>query len=502
MGRLSLPPNSTLFELLYEPGLEEDRRTVLPYLLQIDAAHVLMLARQGILPRDTAAKLLAVNRDLGERLRVGESLLAAPGTHRGLYWLYEQEYIQQLGPAVGGAAHVARSRNDINATVARLRMRDEALALLGDCDALLTAMILQAKEHTETLMSFFTHFQPAQPSTLGHYLTGVLSEILRSAEWLLASFATLERSPMGAAAGAGTSFPIDREEVARLLGFPEVIENSADAVASRDYAVQFLSALSLLGTTLTRLAQDLQSWASFAYGFIDWPDDLVSTSSIMPQKRNAFVLENIRGQATRAIGALVDILAGLKNTPFTNGVEVSSEAMAPAWPAFRASRKALRLMTLLIGRMEARPERMRTFLDGAQSTMTALADLLVARHGLPFRTAHDAVGALLSRLPEGAELTAEEARSGLETAVAAAVGRAVTLDRAELEAALDPWRCLLAAGHGGGPAPESVRSQLSSLAERHRRLHEQTVSRQNGRDEARSRLAEAVALLLGRKETE
>jgi argininosuccinate lyase len=274
---------------------------------------------------------------------------------------------------------------------------------------------------------------------------------------------------MGAAAGTGTSFPVDREAVARWLGFDSVIANSTDAVATRDYVVHLLSGLAMLGTTLTRLATDLQGWSSFAYGFLTWPDDLVSTSSIMPQKRNAFVWENVRGQATEAVGALVNLLMGLKNTPFANGVEVSGEATSHAWPAFAAANKAVALTALLLDRMEVRPERMRTFLDGAQTTMTALADRLVSRHGLAFRTAHDAVGALLRDLPEGGEPAPAVVKERLEAIVAAATGQPLRLDEAEIAAALDPERALLAARFGGGPAPEAVAEQLAELGER--RLH-------------------------------
>lgn len=490
MGRLSLPPHPLLFELLYEPHLAEDRRTVLPYLLRIDAAHILMLARQGILADETARRLLEVHQDLTARLAAGASLFEPEGPHRGLFWLYEREYSERLG-AAGGAAHVARSRNDINATVARLRVRDEVTALLVECDQFLTAVTRQAELHAATLMSIFTHFQPAQPSTLGHYLTGVLAELLRTTEWLATALPVIDRSPMGAAAGAGTAFPIDQEEVARLLGFAAVAENSADAVASRDYVVQVLSAAALLGTTLTRLAQDLQTWASHAYGFLDWPDDLVSTSSIMPQKRNAFVLENVRGQATRAMGALVNALAGLKSTPFTNGVEVSSEATANAWPALAASRKAVRLMTLLLDRLVVRTERMRAFLDGAETTMTAVADMLVARQGLSFRTAHDAVGTLLREFPAGA--SAARMKEGLETAVAKATGRTVEIDETALAAALDPERCLLAARHGGGPAPDAVRAQLQVLTERRLLLQGRVADWRRRHEEADRRLAEEIA---------
>jgi argininosuccinate lyase len=495
MGRLARGPNPLLLELLYDPALGEDRQHVLPYLLRIDAAHILMLAHQGILPRAAAAQLLAVQRDLTERLRAGAEVFGSPGPHRGLYWLYEREYQLRLGDEVGGAAHAGRSRNDINATVARLRMRDELVALLGDCAALLGVALERARQQAATLMSCFTHLQPAQPSSLGHYLTGVAAELLRSTEWLADSFPVLNRSPMGAAAGAGTSFPIDRGAVAGWLGFDGAIENSADAVATRDYAVHLLSGLALVGTTLTRLATDLQSWASFAYGFLSWPDDLVSTSSIMPQKRNAFVWENVRGEATVAIGALVNTLVGLKNTPFSNSVEVSSEATAHAWPALRAGRKAVQLTTLLLDRMEVRPERLRAFVHGAGITMTALADLLVTRHGLAFRSAHDAVGALLRDLPEGTEPEPAIVCERIPAIVAAATGRSIRLGEDEVRRALDPEHCLLAARHGGGPAPEAVADQIAALDRHRAQLNARLTGWRQFLAAAEHRLAEAIAEL-------
>ncbi len=495
MGRLSLGPHPVLRELLYDPGLRADREHVLPHLLRIDAAHVLMLARQGILPRPAAAQLLAVQRDLTSRLAAGEELFAAPEAHRGLFWLYEREYVTRLGGEVGGAAHVARSRNDINAAVARLRLRDELLTLLDACDALLETAFARAGREASTLMSGFTHLQPAQPGSLGHYLTGVSAELLRGAEWLAASFPLLNRSPLGAAAGAGTSFPIDREAVASWLGFDAAIENSADAVATRDYVVHLLSALALLGTTLTRLAGDLQSWGSFAYGFLGWPDDLVSTSSIMPQKRNAFVWENVRGEAVVAVGALVNTLVGLKNTPFANGVEVSGEATAHVWPACHATSKALTLTALLLDRMEVRPERMRAFLQGAETTMTALADLLVSRHGLAFRTAHDAVGALVRDLPAGGEAAPGVVAERLAAIVAAATGHPLRLDAAEIAevaAALDPEHGLHAARFGGGPAPDAVADQLRALGERRLHLHDQIAAWRRRLAESAARFEEAI----------
>jgi argininosuccinate lyase len=465
-----------LFELLYQPALEEDQRAVLPHLLRIDAAHVLMLAAAGLLDPPAAARLLALNQELGERLRQGEAPFSAAGPHRGLYWLYEQELIRRLGMEVGGAGHLARSRNDINAAVTRLRAREELLLALDDVGALLEAAVETGTENAGTLMSGFTHLQPAQPSTLGHYLAGVAAELSRGGQWLASAFEVVNRSPMGAAAGAGTSFPVDRRRVARYLGFSSVIENSLDAVASRDYLVQMLSAAAMLGSTLTRLAGDLQLWSSHVYGFIGWPDELVSTSSIMPQKRNVFVLENIRGHAVRPAAALVNALLALKGSPFANGVEVSAEATAPAWAALRAWREALQLTALLVRTLQPFPARMRSFLAGAETTMTALADSLVARHGLAFRVAHDAVGSLLRELPEHAALDAEAVAAALERILSPAIGRPLRLERAAVAAALDPASCLDAARHGGGPAPVSVRQQLRRLDMARRRLQERTAA--------------------------
>lgn len=497
MGRLTAAPHPLLFHLLYEPQFMRDREQVLPHLLRIDAAHVLMLAERGILPRETAAGLLRVNRELSARVRAGEAVIEAPPLHRGLYMVYERQYVDRLGPETGGAAHVARSRNDLNATVARLRLREELLALLLAGGKLGDAALALARDNVATAMSGFTHFQPAQPTTFGHYLAGVAAELLRSLDLLAGAFASINRSPLGAGAGLGTSFPIDRELTASLLGFDAVVANSLDAVASRDYAVQVLAALSTLGITLTRLSFDLQTWGSQAYGFLRWPDHLVSTSSMMPQKRNAFVLENIRGQAAAPTAALAAVLLGLKNTPFSNSVEVGSEAIAHLWPALAEGRTAIQLTELVLREVEIDPARMRRFLERGETTMTAVADHLVARHRLPFRTAHEAVGRFLQRSSEGEPLSAATVRAGLEEALREVAGRDVVLDESEIARRLDPLACTEVARYGGGPAAESVRVQLESLDDARLELAGRVTAWRQRLDQAAARLDEAVSAMLG-----
>lgn len=498
MGRLAMPPDPALFHLLYRPQFLGDVVHVLPWLLRIDAAHIVMLARQEILPRDAAAGLLSLNRELEARAGRGEPVLEQPPSHRGLYFVYERLLVERLGPEVGGAAHVARSRNDINAAITRLRLRHELLDLLDAGGEMLARALRVATEQAGTAMSGFSHFQPAQPATFGHYLAAVGSEMLRSLEGLAASYDAVNRSPMGAGAGAGTSFPIDRELTSSLLGFDGAVDNSLDAVASRDYAVQVLSALAMLGITLTRLALDLQIWSSPAYGFLRWPDDLVSTSSMMPQKRNVFVLENVRGQAARPSGALMSILLGMKNTPFSNSVEVSSEVTSHLWPALAAGKTALQLTALVLSKIEVDAARMRDFLERTETTMTAVADHLVACHGLPFRTAHEAVGRFLREAPKEGTLTPALVKSELERVLRELTGRTVPLDEAEIGRALDPVACVQASRYGGGPSLESVRSQLASLEEGLRSLTGRIDSRRlRLRDAELQRTRTVEALLQG-----
>ncbi len=493
-GRLSKPPNPELFRLLYEPQLAQDLRQVLPGLLWIDAAHVVMLARTGILETSVAADLLAVNRDLAGRLSRGEEVLAPPSSHRGLYLLYEQTYIDRLGSQRGGAAHAGRSRNDINATLLRMRLRTRVLDLLEQCLGLLTAAHGLAGRQLDTLMSAFTHLQPAQPSTLAHYLAAVMAELLRALEAVAVALESVDRCPMGAAAGIGTSFPVDRRLMADFLGFCEVADNSLDAVASRDHAASVLAAFAGFGMTLTRWASDFQLWASHAYGFLDWPDDLVSTSSIMPQKRNAYVWEDVRGQAVHPTGALVSLLTGLKNTPYSNSIEAGAEATAHLWPALDALEKAVCLTRLLVENVEVRPLRMRSFLHGTGALMTAVADHLVHCHGLAFRTAHDAVGKLVRDLPAGTEPSPEEVRERLEGILLEVAGRPVSLGDG-LREALDPDAVVRAAAHGGGPAPDTVAGQLERIAARKRRLEGEVGSRRERLQQADARLQEEIRRL-------
>jgi argininosuccinate lyase len=502
--------------LLYEKQAEHDQVEMLPHLLQIDAAHLLMLSHAKLLPCETAARLLRANHELWNLVSQGRMAIPMPKPHRGFYLLYEREYIRRLGKQEGGAAHLGRSRNDINATVTRLRLREQLLDLLEEFCGLSNAMVNAAYTHADTFLCGFTHQQPAQPSTLGHYFAGTLGELTRSAELLDRAFEVINFCPMGAAAGFGTSFPIVRAEVARSLGFEGIVENSADAVASRDYIVHVLSGMAMLGVTLTRISTDLGNWSSQVYGFLGWGDDLVSTSSIMPQKRNAFVLENIRGEAIQPIGCLLNTLVGMKNLSFSNSVELSAEATSHVWSGLRSLQQAIRLTRILIDNLQVDAGRMRHCLLNTQVSMTALTDWLVIRYGMGFRRAHDAVSRLVTRypgMPSSGGLKAALERVLAEDADALPESmqiesnqiqiHQIQINQEELDAVLDPIQCAERAMYGGGPAQASVRAQLHSMARRTASLEDRLKQRRrqirNAGVELRAAQNEFISRNIGRK---
>jgi argininosuccinate lyase len=493
---LETAPHPLLTELLYEPGLREDLAHVLPYLLSIDAAHVAMLVRRQLLSARTGALLLRVNRTLTERHAAGDAVLRDSGVRRGLYLVLEHHYAEALGADVGGAGHLGRSRNDINATVTRMRLRDRLLDLQHEWVALARAIDEVARRHVDTIVSGFTHAQPAQPTTLAHYLAGVQAELLRGASWLARVYEDVDRCPMGAAAGFGTPVAIDRKQVADLLGFQAPVSNALDAVASRDYGIQALAALAALASTSSRLSVDLQTWSSRAYGFLGWPDGLVSTSSIMPQKRNAFVLEHIRGAAAETTAAMVAMLTGLKNTPFANSVEVSAETTSHLWPACDSVRNALRLTTLLIVHLIADAPRMRAFLDREETTTTALADWLVSRYAIPFRTAHTMVSRVVAECP-ARPFQAADVCHVLRRLTVAEAGHAIEIGEAEVEDVLRVETCVRDARFGGGPAPSSVEAQLDEMRRAIDSIDQVTSARRRHLARAAEHLAEETARLAG-----
>jgi argininosuccinate lyase len=491
--RLAEAPKPELTQYLYGPRMLEERDTSFGYLGAVNLAHVVMLAERGILSRERAAALANAIRAIDE---AGPAALELDPEREDLYYNYERAVIQRTGHDTGGRMHTGRSRNDLGATMTRMRCRDLLLRLLGDLGACRAAMIEQAEQHLDTIMPGYTHLQPAQPITYAHWLAALEEALSRDAERLLGALHRTELCPLGAAALAGTGFNIAREIPADLLGFPALVVNTLDGVASRDYLMETLAAGAILGATLSRLAQDLYVWYTHEFAMIDFPDSVAGTSSIMPQKKNPVVLEHIRGRTAHVAGAIASALAAVRNTPYSNVIDANREGFRPGWAALEELRISIVLTRVAVSAAIPRPELMLARCRANFSTVTELADALVRLWDISFRQAHEVVGAVVREAMRlGLDATAITA--DLVIAQAATVLASVPeLSDEDVRAALDPAACVSARNHTGGPAAPAVAAALGTA--RARLLsHEAELAATHDRiAAARGRLNDRVRALL------
>jgi argininosuccinate lyase len=376
----------------------------LALMVQVDQAHLVMLAQQRLIQPEAAARLLACI----DELAAGRfSALRSRPAPRGLYLMYEGYLIERLGPEVGGVLQSGRSRNDLKATITLLRLREWLLEFAAQAVRLEAILLARARAHAQLLMPAYTHFQAAMPISYGYYLLGVTVAVSREIDALAAASHGLAECPLGASAVAGTDLPIDPALTARLLGFSSTTRHALDAVASRDVPLRMLGSAAGLAVVLSRFGTDLQLWSTAEFGFIDFPDRLVGGSSAMPQKRNAFLLEHVKAKPGHAIGAWSAAAGMMTAAPFTNSIEVGTEAMAAIWPGLDAVRQSVLLTQVLASGARPVPERMRQRAEEGFTGATSLANRLV-RQGTPFRTAHHLVGeAVRKALAAGSTRLAE-----------------------------------------------------------------------------------------------
>jgi argininosuccinate lyase len=354
-------------------------------------AHARMLARQNIITGDEGAALVRGLEALSADLESGAATL--PPDAEDIHSAVESLLRERVGAAVAGKLHTARSRNDQVATDVRLWMKDAVAVLRADLTRLRTRLVDLAEAHVDLLLPGRTHHQHAQPVRLGHHLLAYFWMLTRDDGRLADAAGRADALPLGAGALAGTPFPIDREFVRDELGFAALCENSIDAVADRDFAVEFCAAASLLMLHLSRLAEELVLWSAPEFGFVELADAVTTGSSIMPQKKNPDVAELIRGKTGRVYGDLFALLTLMKGLVLAYNKDMQ-EDKEPLFDAFDAVHACTTLMAKLLEGVRFDGARMRGALRGDFSTATDLADALAAA-GVPFREAHEVVGRLV-----------------------------------------------------------------------------------------------------------
>ena len=448
-GRFSEPTDA--FVERFTASVSFDQRL---YLADIKGsiAHATMLARTGILTEEECQQIVGGLEDIKGEIESGAFnwSVSLEDVHMNI----EAALTDKIG-ATGKKLHTGRSRNDQVATDIRLYLRDE---IDGVCEAIRSVqkgILSVAENETETVMPGFTHLQTAQPVSFAHHLMAWFEMLQRDHGRMQDCRQRLNVSPLGAAALAGTSFPIDRELTAELLGFDKPADNSLDAVSDRDFAIEFSAASSLLMIHLSRISEELVIWTSAQFDFIDLPDRFCTGSSIMPQKKNPDVPELVRGKSARVVGHLMSLLTLMKSQPLAYNKD-NQEDKEPLFDTLDTVRDCLKAFSDMIPAIKAKPANMRAAALKGYSTATDLADYLV-RKGTAFRDAHEVVGKAVAfgieQSKDLSELSLDELRnfsSDIEEDV---------FDILSLDGSLN------ARNHIGGTAPEQVIKAIKKARE-------------------------------------
>ncbi|PHP46033.1 argininosuccinate lyase [Methanosarcinales archaeon ex4572_44] len=464
-GRLGLQNEQVT---AFTSSLEADR-WIFDSDLMVDRAHVVMLARQQIIEEDDASKILLGLDQIRDN---GIELLDS--SYEDVHIAIEARLIELIGEDAGGRMHSGRSRNDEVASCIRIALRTDLLKLAGLINKLRAAFIDKAHEGVSLIIPGFTHLQHAQPTTLAHHFLAYACSLERSFERLTDAYRRVNLCPLGAAAFAATAFPLDRAYACELMGFDNLLENSMDAVSTRDFAIETISMCANLMTDISRFAEETILWSTSEFNLVELADEYTSTSSIMPQKKNPDVPELLRARTGTVHGELVSVLSICKGLPYSYNRDLQ-EVTPHLQKALMVTKNAVGITTKMLGTLELHADVMHDKSLSGFSMATELADTLVRITGLPFRTAHQIVGSAVRA--GGLDF------NRVEEACESVTGRnpeQLGIKRDALEQALDPISSIDQRSIVGGPAPTEC---LRSISERQRRLKtdEETLNDINDR---------------------
>ncbi|MFC4761476.1 argininosuccinate lyase [Fructobacillus durionis] len=412
-------------------------------------AHATMLAKQGIIGEDEAATIIAGLKEIEAEFEAGQIHFSVK--NEDIHLNIESILTEKVGP-VAGKLHTARSRNDQVATDFHLWLKHRLPAVKAAITDLQQELVTLAEKNVDTLMPGYTHLQHAQPISYGHYLLAYYEMLQRDFERFEFNEKHTDILPLGAAALAGTTFPIDREFVADKLGFDQVYHNSLDAVSDRDFALEFLSNSAILMAHLSRMAEEMILWTSFEFNYLELSDSFSTGSSIMPQKKNADFAELSRGKTGSVYGHLMRLLTVMKGLPLAYNKDMQ-EDKAGVFETFDTISAVLKVFTGMLSTMTVKKDKMRASLKGDYSNATELADYL-AKKGLPFRQAHAVVGMLVYQgIEEG---------TALEDMPLSELQKASDLIEEDVYQVLDPVTAVNTRTSLGGTAMENVQKEVES----------------------------------------
>jgi argininosuccinate lyase len=440
-------------------NFEDAKALFLTPLLSIHYAHLVMLAEQGIVSAADAACLRTALNGISQ---ADVRRVTYDGTYEDLFFYVERLIVQACSEEIAGRLHTARSRNDIDMTMYRIRQRSRILDLFESANALRSALIEVASRHRDTVFPAHTHTQPAQPSTVAHYLLGVIEQLGRDATRLAAAYASTNRNPLGACAITGTGFPIDRHRTSALLGFSGPTGNTYGSIATIDYTLEALSSTAVLLVGLGRVIQDLLLWCTLEFQYLRLPDGFVQGSSIMPQKRNPVALEHARALASKALGQAIGAMTAVHNTPFGDIVDTEDDLQPLVDAAFRDANRATRLVAAAMTGADFNRELMASRARQHWITLTELADTLTREHDLPFKHSHAIAARLIAVQSAGPGRAVSDVLAEVSHEV---TGRPLRYTEERLRELMSPEHFVRVRRTWGGPAPEETARALGAEEE-------------------------------------
>lgn len=484
-------PGKTYEEHLLRHVFNDQRDYLFYEMFAIHRAHTVMLAEQNILSKQEAGQILA---GVEHVRKIDYRELVYDPVFEDLFFMMESKLSDEIGPDLAGKVHIARSRNDMGVAMYRLVLRNHILTLISSSLQLGEALLEQAKDHAETVMTAYTHTQPAQPTTLGHYLLAIFDVLQRDIVRLWSAYDGVNRSPMGAAALSTSSFPIHRDRVAELLGFKEIVENSYDAIAGGDYLLEAATSVLTMMINSGRWIQDLLQQATREFGVIRVADPYVQISSIMPQKRNPVSIEHSRSLASSAAGEAMSAIQMIHNTPFGDIVDTEDDLQPHLYRSYEKASRVVKLMHAVIRTMEV--DKVKVGHRASQSciTITELSDVLSRDKGVPFRKAHEIASMIAKECSASKMELTDLSFKQVNERIGALYPASIT--EKEWDDIVNPMEFVNRRKIQGGPNPEEVMRMISNREQNQRQLDSKLTTEQERLLHSQSLLNAAVERLI------
>ena len=452
-------PAQVYKETVLSPLFEGVKRHHWRYQMRINQASAVLLAECGLLEKGEARVILEALDDIVRNLDLER--LTYTGEHEDFFFYVESELTRRLGVEVAGKLHTGRSRNDIDHTVFKLALKGRLAALFDTHLALIEGFLAVAERERDTIVVAYTHGQPAQPTTYGHYLAAFIELSLRDADRLLHAARNVDLSSMGAAAITTSGFGLDRKRMAELLGFADAQENSYGCIAAADYATGVYGALKLVFIHAGRFVQDLNTWTGFEIGHLHVPDAYVQVSSIMPQKRNPVPVEHLRLLASLGAARCEAVLTAVHNTPFTDMNDSEGEVQVAGYDAFDTAQRFMPLLRGLLDAATIDSAKVRRHIDEAGITLAELADSLVRTEAISFRQAHEVASKLARRMIDSGTTLSKIPFPEFEQIFSGVIKRPAKLTELQFRQFTTPEHFIAVRAMYGGPAPAALAASFA-----------------------------------------